>query len=105
MTEEVLRQILDKCEQYWNDPNVSVEMHAVLEFIHVRALGIETHSKADRDKTTHLTDVIRCAIVDLSDAAAMYGGSDGRPDMLKKVMLDNVTALKKALDWPMEAKA
>lgn len=52
-----------------------------------------------------LIDVIRCAIVDLSDAAAMYGGSDGRPDMLKKVMLDNVTALKKALDWPMEAKA
>jgi len=60
---------------------------------------------ARRAENARLVDVIRCAIVDLSDAAAMYGGSDGRPDMLKKVMLDNVTALKKALDWPMEAKA
>jgi hypothetical protein len=40
---DIIAEIKSKCEQYWNEANIcDEEIHAILEFIHVRCSALDT---------------------------------------------------------------
>jgi hypothetical protein len=67
-----LREIIEKCEQYWNEPRIEPpEYHAVLDFIHVRAHKATKRNAELLGLLREVREHVRCFCY--SDCVCPYG--------------------------------
>lgn len=79
-----LQEIIDKCEQYWNESAGDglgwPEVHAILEFIHLRATAVQAERER-RPMSDQLKQAIKDGIAEsfnLSSRGAMVSGLECR---------------------------
>jgi len=87
---DIIAEIKSKCEQYWNEANIcDEEIHAILEFIHVRCSTFDAE-RAEHQQSLELLD----AELKRQSEALHFGTSQFVPNKRADELVRQVADLK-----------